>query len=101
MMKTEEIIEQLSEYNYWRRGSDSRKQPNSQKIGKVIDEAIEKLKTTEIITDNGKVNLNLIKENEQLRSEIMRLKKQLSSIAKLEKERWGKAYQDIINKSKK
>ena len=52
-------------------------------------------------TDNSKVNLDLIKENEELRAEIRRLNKQLSRIAKVEKERWTKAYQDVINRYKK
>jgi len=47
MNDTETIIKYLKLYNEWRRGDEKMGQPNPTEIGKLIDEACEKLVSLE------------------------------------------------------
>ena len=47
MNDTETIIKYLKLYNEWRRGDEKMGQPNPAEIGKLIDEACEKLSLLE------------------------------------------------------
>ena len=78
MNDTETIIKYLKLYNEWRRGDEKMGHPNPIEIGKLLDEACEKLVSLERERDEAKEHLSaakhflekFISERDEAREEV-------------------------------
>lgn len=66
MNDTETIIKYLKLYNEWRRGDEKMGQPNPTEIGKLLDEACEKLVSLERERDEARREVDRFREEKDL-----------------------------------